>query len=223
MAGLIASEVLDEAALWMNDSAKVTFTYAIMIPWMKAAINSLSEDSVKNSLKLTKKTNTLVTVAANAVSIPLPTDALIPVKLEERLSGSSFPYIDMHEYLELPAGITAKESLDEWAFQGTLANSVPIIDIIPATSDRQVRITYTRFIPYAGLASGTDLTADLPWNAKRVLSLLIAKFITMFVLKDDKRLKYLDSEYFKAVDAYIKLWVKEAQGTPVRKPKYRRF
>ena len=223
MAGLIASEIMDEAALWLNDSAKTTFSYTVQIPWMKAAINSLSEDSTKNSLKLTKKIQASTVVNANTATITLPSDALIPVKLEERLNGSTFPFSDMHEYLELPAGIASKESLDEWAFQGTLLNSVPVIDIIAASTAREVRITYQRFIPYSGLTSSTDFTTDLGWNAKRVLSLLTAKLITMFVLKDDKRLKYLDGEYGKAIDAYVKLWVKEAQGTPIRKPKYRRF
>lgn len=223
MAGLLGSEIMDESALLLNDSAKVTFSYTAQTPWLKRAINDLSLELEANGIKLCKKIQATATVAANATTIPLPSDAVVAIRVEERLSGSSFPFNELSEVLALPAGLTASESIGFWAFEGTLLNSVPVLNILAPSTAREVRITYERFLPYVGVTSATDFSADLAWNAKIIISTKIAELITKFVLMNEKRYKFLKDELDRVTYRYEQIWTKNQQGSPVRKPHYKRF
>jgi hypothetical protein len=223
MAGLIASEIMDDAALLMNDSARVTWTYTVQVPWLKRAINALSDELAVSGIQLTRKvTSPVLSVATGAVTIPMPSDCIVPLNLYERLSGSSFPFIPLKELMFIPAGSSQTDSLGYWAYQGTLLNSVPVIDLLGATTNREVRVEYIRFLPYAGVVSGTDFTADIPWNAKRFLSAKTAEYITRFVLKDKVRGDELKIESGEAKYKIVQIWVKKQQGSPIRRPGFPR-
>jgi hypothetical protein len=220
--GLTSGQVMDEAALLLNDSAKTTFTYAVLAPWFKKAIDHLSDELAVNSIPLLKRFSTVTTVAISGTTIALPADTLIPVKLEERESGATTPYLDMVPVDDLPEGVSQAGSLNYWAFRGTLLNSVPVIDIIGSTTARQVRITYDRFLPQIPGSVGTeDYTTSLTWNTKRFLGAKTAEYVSRFVLKDDKRSKELREETGISMDRLIKIWIRKSPA--VRRRGYSRF
>lgn len=212
---------MDEAALLLNDSAKVTFTYLVQAGWLKRAINEFSDELAVNNIPLLTKIATVVPVVAGTTTIPLPADALIPILLEERASGSTNAFVQMSPVDTIPTGLTPEDSFGIWTFQGTLLNSVPVIDVPNANSTREVRVTYQKFLPYVGLDGTTDFSTSLTVTSKRFLSSKTAEFIARFVLQNDKRARELKDESAKSLYRIIQIWVKFRQTNPIRKSRYR--
>jgi len=218
---LTSAEVMDESALLLNDSAKITFTYLVQAAWLKRAINEFSDELAVNNIPLLTKIATVVPVVAGTTTVPLPADALLPILLEERTSGSLDAFVAMNPVESIPTGLTPEDSFGIWAFQGTLLNSVPVIDVPNASSSREVRVTYQKFLPYAGLDGTTDFSTSLTVTSKRFLSAKTAEFIARFVLQNDKRAKELKDESAKSLYRIIQIWVKYRQTNPIRKSRYR--
>lgn len=223
MAGILGSDFMDEAALLLNDSAKVTWTYAIQVPWFRRALNEFIDDLVKNSITLitSRITAAPTVIAAGTTTVSLPANGMMPIKLQERLTGSSFPYVEMTPLNDLPQGVTAGDSLSVWAWQGDMLNSVPVIKFIGATTSRDILMTYYLYAAPT-VDNTTDFSTSLTFNTKRAISAKIAELINKFVLMNDKRARVLFDEYERARNDIIKIYVKIKQGNPVRKPRYSR-
>lgn len=219
MAGLLASEVMDESALLLLDAAKLTFTYTVQAPWLKKAINKFSDELALNSIKVPNP-NTNTTVLTAAVGMSLPSDCIYPTKLEERLSGSTDQFTEMFEVSLIPTGAVQTQTLGVWTFATTNADSIPSIQFLGATTDRQVRISYLRFLPYAGLTSATDLGAYVTWAAKGYLASKVAEYISIYVLQNAKRAQPLHDESEECLYKFIQIWTKQMQNLPTRKSRF---
>lgn len=223
MAGLTANEVMDEIAVLLKDPNKVTWTYTTLPVWLKRAMNVLTDELAVNSIKLLDKSATS-TVAAGATTLTMPADSLLPEYVEERESGSSVEFSTMTEVDSIPGGaIPLTGPLSYWAFQGTLVDSVPVLNFYGSSTAREVRINYRRFLPYSDIASGLDMATRIPWNTKRFLSSKAAEFIARFILKDQKRMDEFKEESAESRDRLIRAWVRSMQSNPVRTRRYRRF
>jgi len=223
MAGLLASEIMDEAALLLNDASKVTFTYVAQVPWLKRAINEFSDELAVNSILLLNVTNVVVNPVIGATTyIPCPADCLIPKQLEERSAGSAELWVRMDEVDAINPNLTPSTNLGIWAFQGTLLNSVPVIDVPSTNAPREVRITYERFLPYAGISSASDFSTSISFPSKRFLSSKVAEFIARFILKDKNRAGELKEESLKSLYRIVQIWTREKQSRPTRKSGYGR-
>lgn len=221
MAGLLSAEIMDDAALLLNDAAKLTFTYAVQTPWLKKAVKELSDELAVNNIPLLEKI-TVVTpiIVGSTTTIQLPVDCLVPNSLEERAAGSSDKWIRMDEVGNIDPNYTPANEFNIWAFQGTLLNSTPVIDVPNATSLREVRVNYTRFLSTVGLDSSTDFTSQLTWQCERFVSAKIAELITRFILQNTKRGTELSAECQKSIYRLIQIWTKKRQNRPVRKSGY---
>lgn len=218
---LTSGEVMDEAALLLNDAAKITFTYAVQAPWLRRAVNEYSDELAVNSIPLLRKISTTAPLLSGNASVPLPSDALLPIMLEERAYGSSEAFSGMTQLDTIPVNQTAGNSLDFWAFEGTLFNSVPVINTPGATSSREVRITYQKFLPYSGIVDGTtDFSTSIAANSKRFLASKVAELISRFVLQNVARGNELKSESGQSLYRIIQIWTKFRQRTPIRKGRY---
>jgi len=221
MAGLLSTDIMNDAALLLNDFARITFTYTVQIPWLKKAIDAFSDELAVNSISFLEKRSVISpTISAGITTIPLPADALLPVHLEERAFGSSDAWIEMTEVNELNPNLTPETSFRVWAFQGTLLNSVPVIDVPNANSVREVRITYIRFLSTVGIDATTDFSTSLTFQSKRYISAKTAEYITRFVLQNEKRGNELKQESESARYRIIQIWTKKRQSQPIRKSRF---
>lgn len=221
MPGLLSTSIMDDAALLLNDATRITFTYTVQTPWLKRAINELSDELAVNNIPLLEKVSIITpTIIGSTTTIPLPADALIPVMLEERAFGSSDAWIKMDEVGSINPNYTQETGFRVWAFQGSLLNSSPVIDVPNASTAREVRVTYRRFVSTVGVDSSTDFTTSLTWQCKRFVSAKIAELITRFVLKDNKRVVELKSECSVAIYRLVQIWTKKRQGRPIRKSSF---
>lgn len=217
---LTAAEIMDESALLLNDSAKITFTYTVQTGWLKRAINEFSDELAVNSIKLLNRIQVVAPVISTTTTIPLPTDCLIPIKLEERALGSSDDFTYMYEVDSISPNLSPQVSFRFWTFAGTLLNSVPVISVPNASTTREVRVTYERFLPYAGVDASTDFSTSLTINSKRFLASKTAEFITRFVLQNDKRATELKDESAKSLYRLIQIWVRKNQSIPIRRSRF---
>jgi len=222
MAGLLASEIMDEAALLLNDASRLTFTYTIQIPWLKRAINQFTDELAVNSIKLLNKTGVVVyPVVGATTTIAMPPDCLIPTKLEERALGSSDAWIPMTEVGSISANSNiGQSSFLIWAFQGTLLNSVPVIDVPTITGLKEIRVTYERFLPYSGITSASDFTTALTIQSKGFLASKVAEFISRFVLANKQRADELKPESGMCLHKIVQVWTRNKQNKPVRHTRF---
>src|SRR3954463_16743375 len=107
---LTAAEIMDEAALLLNDSNKVTFTYTVLAPWLKRAVNEYSDELAVNNIKLLNKASVVIPTVAGTTTVPMPSDALLPIMLEERLAGSANSFSPMAPVDGLNTSITPEQS-----------------------------------------------------------------------------------------------------------------
>ena len=105
MAAYTAATVMLRSGAYLNDPANITFTYVILLPYLRMAMDDLQSVMVENGISfLDTKTAVLALSAVTSVGITsasnpaLPTDLLLPISLEERPTGSGALFSPMYSW-----------------------------------------------------------------------------------------------------------------------------
>jgi hypothetical protein len=85
----IAQDVMDDAAVILNDTAKAVFTYNAQLPFVSRANRYLEKILIENGLPQQRVISAAIPLAANALTLALPSDFLFPDKLYERNQGDT--------------------------------------------------------------------------------------------------------------------------------------
>lgn len=151
---LVASTVMNAAAAAMNDSARVTYTYAAQLPYLRMALQELQEYFELNSIPVTEDVSAVIemdagqtTIVYNGVGVPtLPSDLINPKQLWESGRGLD-QYIPMTKLQFLPqnwGGVQTSQFIYYvWQKQQ--------IKVLAANQDNDIKIDYVR-----------DLFPDIP-------------------------------------------------------------
>lgn len=125
----------------LNDDGDSIFTSTVLAPKMFEAHMELQAKLRRADCQVMRKTATS-NVAANGVTLAPPTDLLEPIKLWEKVQGSSdTTYVDMTEQDPLvPNQAPGTTALGVWQWDGTQFN------FIGATGNVTVKILYWRTI-----------------------------------------------------------------------------
>lgn len=206
-----ASEALNSARTYLNDVGASLWTDAILLPYLKEAFRDLLIDLYLNGIPVIReKSSSPITVAIGALTLTLPSDFLEPIKLKERLSGSSETYIDMVEKAFEP-DTDQTDNLRFWAYREEAIN------FVGATTARQILLFYwkTLTIPtaensllgfiYAEIYLGPKTAA---YAAASVGNITLAKEVS-----DIAEMK---------LDKVMRANIKGQQSLPVRRIPYRR-
>lgn len=142
----------------LNDAAGNLFTDGVLLPYLNAAYRKVQRElaNIQSSSSLTDNATLVVSAVASvdpsvqvgvtdATAPPnqLPSDLLVPVKLWERLNGSTDNFLEMVDLTDhgglpsRPQGV----SLDIWEWRADG------LYFIGATTDRQVRLRYQKAFP----------------------------------------------------------------------------
>lgn len=208
---VIAGDIMDSSAALLSDPAKITFTYALQLPFLSIAWDELQEDLVSNGITDVDEATTLpIAVTAGTVHLSgQPDDLLFPIDVWERaVGGVAADWVKMTEKKPDPA-YQAGETLDIWYWEENF------IKFGGATSNREIKILYQKsLLEIANENSTIPVT-----NCKSFLSHRTAALIAETRgNKARAQVLHARGDYFLAKSATTK--VKDMQEAPVRPRRY---
>jgi hypothetical protein len=206
-----AKDRLDEAAVLLNDANKTLYNFNVLLPFLKIALQELEDTFVANSVKFILKRSAVISVAANAVTLVLPDDFLLPISLEERAVGETDDnFIDMTEQVWIPSELPI-DTLRYW----TWADG-QVINLLGANTPREVRVKYYRVLSAINVPDDA-ITIN---HVKQFLSGRSASIAAFVIGENTTRAQSLDGFAQKSLDRALAIAAKKGQARPVRRKPY---
>ncbi|HUJ40844.1 MAG TPA: hypothetical protein VLW54_09880 [Candidatus Acidoferrales bacterium] len=161
----LVRSLLDDAAVSTGD----VFTDSVLIPFVNSAYHQVQFEMANSGIETFVKDNVVLTVPAVTGVDPsiqvvcndtqnqmttvaptpqLPTDMLVPVRLWERQTGSSEPFLPMYQRKDGLPSETQQERLRYWEWR------TDGIIFLGATQSNDIRLRYESVLP--DVAQGSD-------------------------------------------------------------------
>ncbi len=211
-----ASEVFNSARVYLNDPNATLWTDALLLPYLKEAYEYARNAQALLGLPNSYKTS-VQTVAASAVILPtLPTDLLLPIRLEERLLGSTDPYDPMIETVWDPNQLQTS-SLNFWNWRNQIIN---FLGTLAGSPSRQVRMYYLGDMDPTSITTGT---IDLLGNVRIFLGAKIAALVQTFALQNLTQAQLADSIAEIQLKMMMDIQIKNRQALPTRQKPFRAY
>jgi|SRR5882724_6413180 len=212
---MLASDVLDRAAALLNDTAKSTFTYTAMIPFLNIAIDDLQEILELNNVPITNILSSIYPIAIGETTIvTLPSNLIEIRNVYERATGTIDEFMLMTRIEFLPKITTPVNSLIYWSWIGQA------IQFLPANSAIDVKLEYLGSI----LSTITSASQSINIiNSKSYLSYRTAALGANFIGENKTRSDELNGEALNASDKMLGIMVKSAQTLSARHRPMRRW
>ncbi len=208
---VLASDVMDKAATLLNDAAKVTFGYTILLGKLQIAWEDLQNKLAEHGASIIKhKTSSAISIAAHAKDVTsYPADFLSPIDLYERAVGATDDdWTPMSEQDFLP-NRTESDQLQDWSWNGDEIN------FVGCTENREIKMDYLgQIAAITSENSAIPVTGSLNFLAYRTAAIQAA------ILKNDLA-GSLASEAGAALQTFLNTRAKQRQGLPVRRKPYR--
>ena len=207
----LASEALDSARTYLNDQGKQIWSDALLIPFLKEAYKDLLLALKLNEIPVIMEKSAAITVNIGATTLTLPADIVEPVKLKERLFGSSESFINMSEKAWEP-DITQSSTLRYWAWREE------VLELVGATTKREVLLFYIKTLTAPTLASSSlgFINAETYLGPKTAV--YAASSLGNSTLAGEANRIAEDK-----LEIIIRYNVKNKQGLPVRRLPYNRI
>lgn len=211
---MLAGEVMDRAAVLLNDRAKSIYTYTAQIPHLNTAIDEMLEAMEQNNVPATNKTSTAIVVTAGVIEVgfntipQLPLDLIEIQELWERLNGTTDDFMQMSRREFLPPFQQQTAYLQYWAWQEQK------LKFIGSTSDIQLRLDYIRRVQVPIVDENTQI--DLI-NAKSYLYYRTAALCADFIGENESRASSLNTNAGYALDRFLSIPTKGRQSIPKRR------
>ena len=209
---MLASEVLDQSASLLNDSAKTLYTYTAQLPYLQKANEDLEKKLAIYGAPQQRKDATIITLDAGETSLDLPSDFLLPIRLFEKNRGeASNNWTPLVEKDWPTENAVQTVYLGQWAFRNNA------ILFIGSTVDKDIRLEYWRNLAVITSSSSTeDFAAAKGYLAARTAE-LCARYIGMNDVIADK---LAIREVGQAEDELMRILVLNQQGMPQRRRRY---
>lgn len=220
-ATLLASTVMDQAAVLYNDPSKTVVTYAVQIPYLNQALQELQEYFELNNIPVTDTvTSSPITLVAGTSSLAfgtiapkLPDDLIEPKVVWERQSGVD-PYTMMTRVDFLPRWQEGVE-INQFIFYTWQSQE---IRFLAANQDNQLKIDYIRNL-FATVTAGTDSLGVI--NAASFLEYRVAGLLSRFIGENPTRSDQLDAFATLALDRAMGIGTKGRQRINIRHRPFR--
>lgn len=202
------SEIIPRVTARLNDSAQVVFTNFILLPFCQDACDILQNRLQLHGVPVLEKKSTAINVTAGTKNLgsSLPTDLLVPQRLEERLDGSTDLFRPMTRR-EWEPNILPADSLRYWTWREQ------DIYFVGATQDREVMVYYLKL-----LLNTTAISDSITvFNSKMFLITRIAALGAKFVANNDILYSELLKESEFHLDEIIRIATKSKQGARTRR------
>lgn len=208
---MLASEVMDQSAAMLNDTALDQYTYTVQIPYLKKANEDLEKKLIIFGTEVQRTKSNAISILADATTVTLPSDFLLPISLKERNVGeNNDQWVDMTETIWEPDS-THTTYIEFWAFRNNT------IYIKPPIIAKEILLYYERSLAVlSGQNSAVDTGIIKGYLAARTAE-LCARYIGMnSTFADEIR----DNEVSRAESDLEYMLVLNSQGNPVRRPKF---
>jgi hypothetical protein len=135
-----AGDVMDDAAVLLNDAVGSLYSYTVQLPFLRMVMRELESKLRLNGSPLTLKNEIEILVTAGDDALSLPSDFFIPIRLSEKSSSDTL-YTKMTPKANVgDLEIVPNTTLSYWDYRESNIN------FIPATADRQVKLEYYKFL-----------------------------------------------------------------------------
>lgn len=163
-----AGTVITRAAAHLNDPSQLSYTTAVLLPFLNMAIDELGEELGVYELSPLKKDSITILIDSGDVQLDeMPVDFVEAIRLLERAQGSSDRWREVTEVAEIDDNFSVDTSTE--ILQWTIRNTT--IRINPPSSDREVQLEYIHGLTEAGSA---DTAIDIEIS-RRFLALVTAR------------------------------------------------
>jgi len=196
-----AGEIMDRSAVLMNDPSKTDYTYDTLAPFLKMALDELSESLIESQSSPTTQTSA-------AVILPIGLTALYPVdslnvphypadlaeiqEVSERRAGSNEGFLPVKktEYLE---SFEPVDRLMYWAWEDQIIK----FNSKGATTIREIQLRYLRDFTI-GTITPESIVGSM--NSRSFLSYKTAAYAALFIGENKERAEVLDAKAEMALE-----------------------
>lgn len=215
----LASDVMDEAASLLNDTAKERFTYAAQLPYVRRANEFLENLMIACGISIQRQTSAVILTPTSTVNLDLsayagyPSDMLLPIRLWERDGGATSQTFTLMTEKEWEPELIPTSSITYWTFRNNK------IMTPGATSTRDIKVDYWREIT-AVTASGSNEEIS---GSKTYLAAKTAELCARYIGQNkDVADDLLGIEVGPAQDLLERIYIKNTQGTRARRRRFTR-
>jgi len=208
MSSYTAKDRLDEAAIFLNDANQTMFTFSVLLPFLKIAMQELEDIFVANGVNYVLKKTTTLNVGIGSVQIFPPTDFLTPILLMERPAGATIDQdTDMVEKSWSPSE-KPTDSLRYWMWQNG-----ETLSLLGATTSRDVTIKYFRSLSTMEVPEDSIAIT----HVKQYLSGRVASLAAFVIGENTTRAAALDDLAQSALNRALAISARRGQSRPVRR------
>lgn len=215
----LASDIMDEARVLLNDQAAANYTNTVLLPVVKKVYREAQQKIGNVGGPVVKEQTATLTIPALTTKITfssspaLPAALLYPIQLQEKVSGEDDSrYMDMHEREWVPT-TTQDTRLRWWSWIDDE------IRFLGATVPVPILIRY-----YGGLAELAAANSPiLILDAKSFMAARTAAIAAFSIGGSLQRAQVLQQEADDSLETLLERIVKNRQGVPVRRKKFKAF
>lgn len=207
---ITAGTVMDGSAVLLNDKDKVAWTYSVLLPYLKLALDELELEYANNGMPTIKEISAAIDVPASSIpsGIAGPNDMMAPIEVFERLEGetSEDSWRRMTQ-VKFEDNRAASDRLLVWDWREEE------IKVPPCTVAREIKIHYYKEISEPA-NENTNLSIE---NAKLALTFKTAAFAAEFGGAMPTRAESLHTKGDRYLNRVIGRDIKSMQGMPARR------
>lgn len=204
----LASDVMNAAAVLLNDAAKTKFTFTVQLPFLRFALRDLEAKYLGNGVATLKEI--YIENLSGTAFATQPTNIFLPITLWEKSVGEADDkYVPMEEK-DWEPNIIPASSLYYWVWREE------VVVFIGATQTRTVKMQYYK--QFAAIVDENSQVAAI--KTENFLAKRTAAYCAMFIGGNEKRASALSMESEREVSDLLSLSAKERQNRPVRRRTY---
>lgn len=202
---MVASEVLLQAAVLLNDASQVMWTNTILLPCLTKASEEFEQELEINEIPVLKKVQSPVTSVeiGDTELDEYPTDFVEPINLFERRLSSSDDWVKVTEVEFIDKNVDDSSEIVQWAYLNNL------IYINPPTTDREI---YLEFVRKLTAITSANSVIDIN-QSKTFLAQRTAQIAAKDLGNNTTKAIAMQPEVDRALDRIIRRLLKNKQGT----------
>jgi hypothetical protein len=219
---LRAKEVMERTASLMNDTARTTYTYDAVLPYLNMAIDELQEELQLRNMSPTNQSEIILTLTAGLDKLTPQEDAVLPHypfdlveirEIKERLAGTSDTFTKMNRRDFLNTRVPTSDLID-WCWE----NQYIKFYSGGATTNRDLLLEYVRQ-PLQMAQNENSLIGII--NSRAYLAFKTAAFCARYIGENESRSNELHTNAGEALDRLLGIGTKGRQNMQTRRRPFR--
>lgn len=214
---------MDKAASLMNDTARTTYTYAALIPYLQIALQELEEYFQLHNVPVMENTSAVINMPAGSIEIiynggtgvpTLPSDMIEPATLWESPEGTN-AWTPMTKRQFLPVPLEGVET-NQFIFYAWQSQKIKVLE---ANADNDIKIDYIKQLFGTEVENESSIINVI--NARTFLEFRTAGLCAEFIERNQVSADSLNGYAVLALDRATGISVKGTQNIMTRRRAFR--